>query len=91
MKLNIAGIVYDAGNSTKNKTGNWRTFRPIITEKCTGCGICVQFCPEGCIELVDRKGKLPKIAKVDFDYCKGCMICWKECPFKAIEKEQERK
>ncbi|MFH1630792.1 MAG: 4Fe-4S binding protein [Candidatus Aenigmatarchaeota archaeon] len=76
-----------------NKTGSWRTFRPnIVKEKCTGCGICVNFCPDGCLMLVDRKdskSKFPKIAHVDYDYCKGCLVCLNECPFKAITSEKE--
>jgi len=88
-------------NSLDNKTGSWRDFRPIITEKCTGCGICVNFCPDACVQLVnrskadnvkkvDKKQKTPaKIAKVDYDYCKGCLICKNECPFRAIESVRE--
>jgi pyruvate ferredoxin oxidoreductase delta subunit len=86
----LAGAV---NKSTKdNKTGAWRTFRPIITEKCTGCGTCIMFCPDNCIFLVDRKdkSKLKKIVKVNYDYCKGCLICANECPLKAIEKEREK-
>jgi len=89
-------------NSLENKTGSWRDFRPIITDRCTGCGICVKFCPDACIELVDRenpilgkKKRLKKqqpytmIAKVDYDYCKGCLICNNECPFKAVDTMRE--
>ena len=79
-------------NSLENKTGSWRNFRPVITERCTGCGICVKFCPDACIELVDRPQKhkkFQKIAKVDYDYCKGCLICNNECPFKAVDSKRE--
>ncbi len=69
---------------TNNKTGSWRTFRPVVTDKCTGCGICASICPEGCIILRDKK------AKIDYDYCKGCLICVAECPVKAVIKEMEK-
>ena len=72
-----------------NKTGSWRTFRPVITDKCKGCGICKDICPEGCIEMIE-KGKL-KSAKINYDYCKGCLICMIECPLKCIKKEEEKK
>ena len=88
-KANIAGIVYDVGNSRENKTGSWRVFRPRVTDKCTGCGYCVQFCPEGAIKIVEVAGK--RRAVIDYNYCKGCMICEKECPVKAIIKEQEKR
>jgi pyruvate ferredoxin oxidoreductase delta subunit len=89
VKLGIGGIMYDAGSSVKNKTGNWRVFRPIVTEKCTGCGRCVQFCPEGAIKLMKIGGKMRAV--IDYNYCKGCMICAAECPVKAIIKVQEKR
>ncbi len=90
MKIPIAGMVKEP--TTKNKTGAWRTFKPKITEKCTGCSICVDFCPDACIKLIDRKDQstFKKIIDIDYDYCKGCMICANVCPVKAIEKEQEK-
>ena len=77
-----------AGSSMLNKTGSWRTFKPRITDKCVGCGICVRACPEGAIELKEVNGK--KRAVVNYTYCKGCMICAMECPQKAIVKEREK-
>ncbi len=86
MKVSIAGIVKEAGSSVKNKTGSWRTFRPVVDkQKCIGCGICARFCPEGCIKIENKK------AKIDYDYCKGCGICANECPVKAIKMEREEK
>ena len=82
------------GSSSKNsktrKTSGWRTFRPIFTDKCRGCGICVQHCPEGCIELHQAAGMKTKVARVDYDYCKGCLLCMELCPFKAVEKRLEK-
>ncbi|NYZ75027.1 4Fe-4S binding protein [Candidatus Micrarchaeota archaeon] len=70
---------------TRNKTGSWRSFRPVVDlSKCTKCGICETFCPDYAIE-VTAEG-----AKVDYDYCKGCLICVKECPFKAISSQSEK-
>ncbi len=75
-----------------NKTGSWRTFRPVVTDKCTGCSICIDFCPDACIELIDnpnKNSKSKKIVKIDYDYCKGCLICENICPFKAIASKKE--
>jgi len=67
-----------------NKTGSWRTVRPVIDyEKCTGCFTCWKFCPEVSIKIVDGK------VSVDYDYCKGCGICANECPKEAIKMEME--
>lgn len=68
----------------ENKTGSWRTFMPIVTEKCIGCKICIDVCPEGCITL-DKNKK----AKIDYNYCKGCLICVVECPRRAFVRERK--
>lgn len=79
MKLNKGAVITEAGNSVQNKTGSWRSFKPIITNKCIGCGTCARFCPENCILIENKK------AKINYDYCKGCLICVNECPVKAIK------
>lgn len=84
-KVNKAAIVKEAGSAKTNKTGTWRTFIPIITNKCTGCGFCTHFCPDSAIEVVNKK------AKIDYEHCKGCLICTEVCPIKAITKEREKK
>lgn len=48
------------------------------TEKCVGCGICANLCPEGNIKMVDGK---PKFAKS----CVGCMACAFGCPKDAMK------
>jgi len=70
--------------STNNKTGLWRTFKPIVTDKCVGCGLCANLCPEGCIKIEGKK------AVIDYDYCKGCLICVNQCPVKAMKKKIEK-
>ena len=86
---NVGGVVDKPGSSRQNKTGSWRTFRPIITDRCIGCGICVHYCPEACMEIKDVNGK--KRVVVNYDFCKGCLICMGECPHKAIESERDKK
>lgn len=82
-KLTIAANIYKPGSTTRNKTGAWRTFRPVIDKKkCKKCGICWQYCPDNAIS---------QDFKVNYDYCKGCLICVEECPFKAIRVEKEEK
>jgi pyruvate ferredoxin oxidoreductase delta subunit len=63
------------------KTGGWRTFRPVIEpDKCSKCGLCSLYCPEGAIS---------DDLEIDYDFCKGCGICAEECPGKAIRMERE--
>lgn len=77
----IIGTVREPGSSSKNKTGSWRVFKPILDEeKCINCENCFLFCPEGCVN---------KDIEIDYDYCKGCGICAQECPVKAIKMERE--
>jgi Fe-S-cluster-containing hydrogenase component 2 len=57
--------------------------RKIITideKKCNGCGICVNACHEGAIEMVDGKAKL-----ISDEYCDGLGDCLPGCPMDAIK------
>lgn len=78
-------MVMSTGSIEINKTGGWRSVRPIIDyEKCNACMICWKFCPDACIERKDKP-------VIDLDYCKGCGICAEECPRKAITLVPEGK
>ncbi len=86
------GIITDIGSTARNKTGSWRTFKPVVNlEKCTGCGICEKFCPEGCITIQKVEGYDKPKCTINYDYCKGCLICMEECPFKVISSVVEEK
>ncbi|MEM2124048.1 MAG: 4Fe-4S binding protein [Methanolinea sp.] len=75
------------GTSRANRTGSWRTFRPVFSrEKCTKCRLCVQICPGGCI-VETAEGYF----EPDYDYCKGCGLCAEECAGEAIEMQKEEK
>lgn len=79
--------VYSDQLSTSNKTGSWRSLRPVVDKKeCIKCGRCWSLCPEGCI----KKSKDGYFI-ADLDYCKGCGICMKECPKKCIKMVEEVK
>jgi ferredoxin len=55
----------------------------IDEEKCNGCGLCIQACHEGALELVDGKAKL-----VSESYCDGLGDCLPQCPTGAISIEE---
>ena len=50
----------------------------IIAEKCTGCGVCVEICPNGALHLVDSLAVLEQSA------CTQCQACIDACPEGAI-------
>ncbi|MDO8879441.1 MAG: 4Fe-4S binding protein [Coriobacteriia bacterium] len=59
--------------------------RPIINaDDCSGCGICVDACPEGVIELVEEVAE-----PVNEDDCTACSTCMEECPMGAITEIEE--
>ncbi len=79
-------VITEPGSACQDKTGDWRTKRPVFDkEKCSKCGMCFLFCPEGCIKQTEEGYFMP-----DLEYCKGCGICAEECPRKAILMEEEK-
>jgi NADPH-dependent glutamate synthase beta subunit-like oxidoreductase len=49
--------------------------------RCTHCGLCQIFCPEGAVHFDPDTGE----RTVDSAHCKGCGICVEECPRHAVE------
>jgi len=51
-------ITLDVGSSLANETGSWREERPLYVHRrgeldyCKGCGLCMEECPCGAIEMV---------------------------------------
>jgi len=48
-------------------------------DKCTGCGRCVEVCPQGVFEMRDKRAMI-----TDKDLCMECGACAKNCEFGAI-------
>jgi ferredoxin len=56
-----------------------RLLPSIDLNRCTGCGLCVERCPTGAVEMV---GQRPVIAR-PLD-CAYCGLCEEMCPVEAI-------
>jgi len=86
MKI-ASGGVCKPGTTRANKTGGWRTYRPVFDyDKCIKCKLCELLCPESSV--------LPRddgFYEFDYDFCKGCGICANECPKQAIKMVLEEK
>jgi len=55
----------------------------VDSEKCTGCGTCVDTCPVGVFEMVTVEGS-EKSNPVNADQCIVCRACEVQCSESAI-------
>ncbi len=62
----------------------------IEVERCKGCGLCVEVCPNKLIEIsqnINKKGYLH--AETRGEGCTGCGLCALVCPDVVIEVYHE--
>lgn len=69
--------------SNKETTKMKRTIIKIDEELCNGCGLCVEGCHEGALQLIDGKARM-----ISDLFCDGLGACIGECPVGAIELEE---
>ena len=67
----------ESEHQSQTQTSKQSAKAVVDEDKCAGCGICVDVCPQGAITM-DR------VAKIDINKCIGCGICVNECPRSAI-------
>ena len=83
--LAYGAAITEPGSSRYNRTGDWRSSRPVWKyDSCVKCGVCMIFCPEGCIAMQADGTPLS-----DLEFCKGCGICVAECWTGCIAMEEE--
>jgi heterodisulfide reductase subunit A len=56
----------------------------VDTDQCIGCGLCVEVCPFGALELEEIEGRGYRARNISAS-CKGCGLCASSCPKKAID------
>ncbi|HID17869.1 TPA: 4Fe-4S dicluster domain-containing protein, partial [Candidatus Bathyarchaeota archaeon] len=72
-EIPIAGVLPEGGTAVEYRSGDWRTFKPIVdVDKCTNCLICWIYCPDASIIRKEKH------VEVDYYHCKGCGICAEE-------------
>jgi uncharacterized Fe-S center protein len=65
--------------SRKGKLIQHSTARPSIkTSTCTGCGLCIKWCPAQAITIINN------IARIKNKICIGCGECLAVCRFNAV-------
>ena len=69
----------------------------IDVDRCKGCGLCVQVCPVGILQLspdtFNAKGYHPVIV-TEMEKCTGCASCARICPdvvFTVYRQKRVRK
>lgn len=60
----------------------------VILDSCKGCALCVEYCPNNCIQISKDKftssgALLPEF--VNKEDCVACKICGNMCPDFSIE------
>jgi NAD-dependent dihydropyrimidine dehydrogenase PreA subunit len=51
----------------------------LDTERCTGCGMCLEVCPHAVFVMNGRKAEIK-----DLDACMECGACARNCSFGAL-------
>jgi heterodisulfide reductase subunit A len=94
----IEGVEGDVGNFSVSVLKHPRY---IDESKCTGCGVCAQYCPIEAISEFERgvsvrnatfvpfPQAVPLVFRIDRTKCIGCGLCEQYCKAKAVDYTQQ--
>ena len=73
----VPNLPFEIGNKTRKP----KSIAVVDTGNCTGCQVCIPFCPVDCIEVDDyQNGNSPiNPVVIRYDECIGCSICARVC------------
>ena len=80
-KFNFYKKVPKLVDGTGKKKKKPKLIAVVDEDNCTGCQVCIPFCPVDCIEPVSTEKydiPIPPVL-VRFDECIGCQACYKAC------------
>jgi 2-oxoglutarate ferredoxin oxidoreductase subunit delta len=63
----------------------------INADRCTGCGLCVEFCPKKNLRLAEELNArgIHTAERCEGTPCTGCKICVLMCPAAALSLYRE--
>lgn len=56
----------------------------VDIQKCIGCGICINWCPQNSIEINEENR-----AQINYEECIGCAECTTACNYRAVKVQWE--
>ncbi len=90
----VASAPIEAPAAAPAKKKKVKLLAVVHMEGCTGCDVCVEFCPVDCIYHIpgpehilatNPHAAVNGVVMIDEDVCIGCKLCAVYCPWETIE------